>query len=57
MKLVQKEVRKQRSEDNLKEFLINDTSISVTDVIGSVLYVNNNISDLIEIPNPRIVHS
>ncbi len=55
MKLMKQQIWRENPENILEQFLTNDTSISIIDIIGRTIYANDKFSELIEIPHKRII--
>lgn len=54
MKLIKQQIWRENPETMLSDFLENQTSVSVIDVLGRIIYANNKFCELIEIPEHKI---
>ncbi|MEN3323280.1 PAS domain-containing protein [Mariniflexile soesokkakense] len=54
MKLIKQKLWREKPESILEDFLENQSSISIIDNIGRIIYANNKFCKLIEIPESRI---
>ncbi|MFD1161032.1 PAS domain-containing sensor histidine kinase [Hwangdonia seohaensis] len=52
---MKQQIWRENPENILEQFLTNDTSISIIDIIGRTIYANDKFSELIEIPHKRII--
>lgn len=54
MKLIKQQIWRDNPENLLLDFLENQVSISITDIMGRIVYANNKFCELYEIPEEKI---